>query len=131
MDLTTKIQEYIIKNDLVKETGDIYPLEHDLACACYLASEIYYLLSNESECLELEMCEVPVKEPGPVGGTRRFTHFYLRDTKNNRVIDITEEQFTDYPHDSVEIPYEDGQHRELSESEISERAKRAANRLKN
>ena len=89
--------------------SDLYPLEHPLAGHCFVASEAYMVLSDRD--LKPEHVTVEVPEPGPLGETAEFSHWYLRDRDTGAVVDLTAEQFTEYPHGDVTIPYDEGRGR--------------------
>lgn len=109
VDMKEEIKEYVAgREELLKNPDELYPLSHPLAGHCYAASEAYFYLNGGYTAFTVERCEVPVEEPGPTGGTMRFTHWYLRTRDTEEVIDLTAEQFTEYEHDDVEIPYNEG-----------------------
>lgn len=121
--LKEDIKEYVAgRDELLKNPDDTYPLNHPLAGHCYIISEAYFHLNGGYTAFTVERCEVPVKEPND-GGTVRFTHWYLRHRDTGEVLDLTAEQFTEYEHDDVEIPYEDGVSTGFMTKEPSKRAK--------
>lgn len=93
------------RDDLLKNPDDLYPLQHPLAGHCFIASQVYMLLSDRD--LTPEQVTVSVPEPGPTGETVEFSHWYLRDA-DGEVVDLTEDQFTSL---GVDIPYDEGRGR--------------------
>jgi len=101
-------EELAGRDDLLKNPDDIWPLHHPLAGNCYVASEALYHLTGGKERWQVERILIEVKEPGPMDATTEYTHWYLRERETGEVVDLTEEQFTEYEHDDISIQYEDG-----------------------
>lgn len=127
--LEEEIKEYVAgRDELLKNPDEIYPLDHPLSGHCYAASEAYFHLNGGYDNFTVERCEVPVKEPGD-GGVVRFTHWYLRHRDTEEIVDLTAEQFTEYEHDDVEIPYDEGVSTGFMTKEPSKRAEQIINEV--
>lgn len=95
-------------DELLKDPNDLWPLTHPLAGHCYVASECFYHLTGGKERWQVERVLIEVQEPGPLDATTEFTHWYLRERETDTIVDITAEQFTEYEHEDIIIPYENG-----------------------
>lgn len=109
----------------------MWPLSHPLAGHCYVATEAFYLLTGGDEKWQIErvFVEVEVEEPGPLEGVSEFTHWFLRDKQTGSVVDLTSEQFTEYQHCEVKIPYENGTVTHLKKPSPSKRTQKLLDKI--
>lgn len=119
MTLRERIRDHLRgRDDLLKNS--VWPLDHPLAGHCYVASEAYFHLTGGYDEWYVERTSVHV--PKPLGDMAEFTHWYLRDRETGEVVDLTKEQFTEYQHGDVYIPYDKGTRTGFLTDEPSERA---------
>ena len=103
-----------LSDDLLKKEYLIIPNKNIFTGHCYVASECYYHLSEE------DLHVYQIHHEGS-------SHWFLKNTKTSKVIDITAKQF------KTKVPYEKAKRRFFLTNEPSKRAKilikRVARRL--
>lgn len=124
-ELIARIRDHLWgRDDLLKDPDDLWPLDHELAGHCYVASEAFFHLTGGYDRWQVERTVVTVPEPGPTGGEVEYTHWYLRNRDSGEVADLTYDQFVTYTHGDVEIPYDEGTATGFMTDDPSKRAQR-------
>lgn len=113
-------------DELLKGSTD--PLTHPLAGHCYCASEALYHLTGGKDRWQVERVSVSIPTPeNPESSS--VTHWYLRERSTDTIVDLTKEQFTEYPHADIQIPYEESTPTGFLTKEPSKRTQRLLDRI--
>lgn len=125
MDERTKLRQRVraylwSSHDLLNDER-FEKLPHPLAGACYVASEVYFHLTDGYDEWYVTRAPVTITDP-ETGEPWEVTHWWLENRQTGEVVDLTAEQFGDDV-DMDEV-YARGTHTGFLTSEPSERAQR-------